>query len=174
MKEIKKYPYRVIHPAMVVVVTTIDNKGIPNACTVAWSMPVSINPPLIAIALQKRHKTTRNIEETGEFVLNIPGKNLLELAEKCGSESGWRVNKFEKYNIKPIPSKFTKPPKIANALGYVECKLYAKYEGGDHYIFVGEILLAEADEKYFTDMWKDEAELLFHYGGSVYGKTIRY
>uniref|UniRef100_A0A7V3ZZF0 Flavin reductase family protein n=1 Tax=candidate division WOR-3 bacterium TaxID=2052148 RepID=A0A7V3ZZF0_UNCW3 len=174
MTEIKKYPYRVIHPAMVVVVTTIDNKGIPNACTVAWSMPVSINPPLIAIALQKRHKTTRNIEETGEFVLNIPGKNLLELAEKCGSESGWRVNKFEKYNIKPIPSKFTKPPKIADALGYVECKLYAKYEGGDHYIFVGEILLAEADEKYFTDMWKDEAELLFHYGGSVYGKTIRY
>ncbi|MDI6851948.1 MAG: flavin reductase family protein [bacterium] len=174
MKEIKKYPYRVIHPAMVVIVTSVDQKGTPNACTVAWSMPVSVNPPLIAIALQKRHKTTNNLEETGEFVLNIPGRNLQELAEKCGSESGWQVNKFEKYNIKALPSKLAKPPRIDGALGYVECKLYAKYEGGDHYIFVGEILLAEADEKYFTDMWKDEAELLFHYGGSVYGKTIRY
>jgi flavin reductase (DIM6/NTAB) family NADH-FMN oxidoreductase RutF len=174
MKEIKKYPYRVIHPAMVVLVTTIDQRGVPNVCTVAWSMPVSVNPPLVAIALQKRHKTTKNIEETGEFVLNIPGKNLLEVAEQCGSESGWQVNKFEKYKIKHLPSKIIKAPRIENALGYLECKLYAKYEGGDHYIFVGEILLAEADEKFFTDMWSEEAELLFHYGGDVYGKTVKY
>ncbi len=174
MKEIKRYPYRILHPAMVVLVTTVDKEGIPNACTVAWSMPVSINPPLVAIALQKRHKTTINIEETREFVLNIPSKELLELSKSCGSISGWDVNKFEKYNIKHHPSKVVKPPKIDGSLAFIECKNYAKYEGGDHYIFVGEIVFAEADEKLFNEMWDEKAELVYHFGSNVYGKTIKY
>lgn len=174
MKQVEKYPYRIIHPAMVVLVSTIDSKKIPNACTVAWSMPVSVNPPLVAIALQKRHKSTKNIEETEEFVINVPGKELLETARVCGSVSGWEVNKFEKYNITSEPSKVVSAPRISGALAYLECKLRARYEGGDHYIMVGEIKFAEASEKYFSDMWNEDAELIFHFGGDVYGKTVKY
>ncbi|HOK23561.1 MAG TPA: flavin reductase family protein [Candidatus Hydrothermia bacterium] len=174
MQEVRKYPYRILHPSMVAIISTMDLSGTPNACTVAWSMPVSSNPPLVAIALQKKHKSTKNIEETKEFVINIPGKPMLEIAKICGSVSGWEVNKFQKYHLEEQPSKAIKTPRIAGSIGYMECTLFAKYDGGDHYIFVGEIKVAEADERYFKETWNENAELIFHYGGDKYGKVVKY
>jgi len=173
MKILEKYPYRVLHPKLVSIVTTVDENGVPNACTIAWSMPVSVKPPLLAIALNKKNKTTKNIKITKEFVINIPDRSKLTLVESCGEISGWEVNKFEKFQIPKAPSSKVKAPRIANCLGYVECKLYAQYDGGDHYIFVGEILHAEADERFFDQMWHD-AELVLHFGGDTYGKPVKF
>jgi flavin reductase (DIM6/NTAB) family NADH-FMN oxidoreductase RutF len=173
MKKIEKYPYRLLHPKLVSIVTTLDENNIPNACTIAWSMPVSVNPPLIAIALNKKHKTTSNIEKTGEFIINIPDFSKMEIIEKCGEVSGWKTNKFLEFHIESCKAEKVKVPRICNCPGYIECKLYAKYEGGDHYIFVGEIIHAEAGEKLFDGIWGENAGIVFHFGDDVYGKIKR-
>ncbi|MEO0246605.1 MAG: flavin reductase family protein [candidate division WOR-3 bacterium] len=173
MKKLEKYPYRLLHPKLVTIVTSIDENNTPNACTTAWSMPVSINPPLVAIALNKRHKTSANIEKTGEFIINIPDFSQLGLVEKCGDISGWKINKFKEFQIQSTNAEKVRPPRIAGCPGYIECKLYAKYEGGDHFIFVGEIVHAEVDENLFNEMWNKDTKLVFHFGGDIYGKIER-
>jgi len=172
-KEVKKYSYRIIHPKLVALISSVDENNMPNICTVAWIMPVSIDPPLIAVALQTRHKTTHNILKTREFVVNIPHIDQKEIVEQCGSISGWKVDKIKKYNINLENSKKISTPRVSGSVAYLECQLHAYFEAGDHYIITGRIVHSEADSRYFKNMWEDEPPLLFHFGSDVYGRIKR-
>jgi len=44
-KEVRKYSYRIIHPKLVALISSLDDNNRANICTVAWIMPVSIDPP---------------------------------------------------------------------------------------------------------------------------------
>uniref|UniRef100_A0A7C4Y6J9 Flavin reductase family protein n=1 Tax=candidate division WOR-3 bacterium TaxID=2052148 RepID=A0A7C4Y6J9_UNCW3 len=172
LKEIKKYPYRVLHPKLVALISSMDEKDIPNVCTVAWIMPVSIEPPLITVALQKKHKTTDNILKRKEFVVNIPVEKQVELVKNCGSCSGWKVDKFKDFKIEKEEAKKIKTPRIKGCAGYIECELYSYFEAGDHYLFNGKILISEADDNFFGDMWNNPP-ILYHFGKDVYGKVSK-
>ncbi len=172
LKVIEKYPYRILHPKLVALITSIDEKNKPNVCTVAWIMPVSIEPPLITVALQKRHKTTDNIIKTKEFVANIPSEKQIELAKSCGSVSGWKTDKIKEFKIEIDKAKKIKTPRIKDCAGYIECELYSYFEAGDHYLFNGRILITEVEEEYFDEMWVNPP-LLYHFGKDVYGKVNR-
>ena len=72
--------YRLLHPMHIVLVSCIGKAGKPNITTLAWAMPTSNDPPLVAISVSpKRHSHTL-IEETGEFIVNIPTLELLQAA----------------------------------------------------------------------------------------------
>jgi flavin reductase (DIM6/NTAB) family NADH-FMN oxidoreductase RutF len=42
---------RLLHPMHTVLVSCVGKKGKPNIITLAWAMPTSINPPLVAISI---------------------------------------------------------------------------------------------------------------------------
>ena len=172
LKELKKNPHRVLHPKLVALISSRDEKDIPNACTVAWIMPVSIDPPLITVTLQKRHKTTDNILKSKEFVVNIPFENQIDLVRKCGSISGWEVDKFKEFKIEKEDAKRVRTPRIKGCAGYIECELYSYFEAGDHYLFNGKILISEVDSEYFDEIWHNPP-ILFHIGKDVYGKVVK-
>lgn len=172
LKEIKKYPYRLLHPQPVALITSIDEDRKPNVCTVAWIMPVSIEPPLITVALQKRHKTTDNIIKTKEFVVNIPGNEQIDIVKFCGSKSGWDTDKIKEFKISIEKGKRLNTSRIKGSVAYIECELYSYFEAGDHYLFNGKIILAEVEEEYFDEMWINPP-VPYHFGKDVYGKVIR-
>ena len=64
--------YRLLAPRPTIIVTTKSREGNVNAAPFSFTMPVSVKPPLIAFASVPTHHTFKNIEETGEFVVNIP------------------------------------------------------------------------------------------------------
>ena len=69
--------HRLLHPMHTVLVSCVGENGKPNIITLAWAMPTSINPPLVAISIApKRHSHTL-IEETKEFVVNVPTMKIL-------------------------------------------------------------------------------------------------
>jgi flavin reductase (DIM6/NTAB) family NADH-FMN oxidoreductase RutF len=68
-----KNAYRILAPRPTIIVTTVNKGGEVNAAPFSFTMPVSMNPPLIAFASVTTHHTYRNIKETGEFVVNIQG-----------------------------------------------------------------------------------------------------
>lgn len=72
-----EYFYRVLAPRPTIIVTTISPDGKVNAAPFSFTMPVSINPPLIAIASVPSHHTFQNIEQTNEMVINIPSADIL-------------------------------------------------------------------------------------------------
>ena len=56
--------YRVLAPRPTIIVTTVNKKGEVNAAPFSFTMPVSVNPPLIAVASVAKHHTYHNLEET--------------------------------------------------------------------------------------------------------------
>ena len=150
-----------------VLVSCIGKAAKPNITTAAWAMPTSIDPPLLAISLApKRHSHTL-IEESGEFIVNIPTLELLQAVYACGSLTGRSFDKFKKTNLTTMPGKKVKAPAIRECIAHLECKVDSKFTTGDHTVFVGKILEAYADMGVFTESYDlKKARMLYHAGGN--------
>lgn len=61
---------RLLHPKLVVLVVSIGKDGRANVMPAAWVTPVSVNPPLVAVAISPKRYTYKLIKESGEFTLN--------------------------------------------------------------------------------------------------------
>jgi flavin reductase (DIM6/NTAB) family NADH-FMN oxidoreductase RutF len=160
--------YRLLHPMHTVLVSAIGKANKPNVTTVAWVMPTSINPPLLAISLAPTRHTHTLIEESGEFTVNIPTMETLQAVYACGSLSGRSFDKFKKANLTQMPGKKIKAPAIRECVAHLECEIDGQFTTGDHTIFVGKILEAYADMGVFTESGYDlkKARVLYHAGGN--------
>ncbi|MEM2119290.1 MAG: flavin reductase family protein [Candidatus Bathyarchaeia archaeon] len=158
---------RLLHPMHTVLVTCTSKTGKANIITLAWTMPTSINPPLAAISIAPARYSHKLIEETREFVINIPTMNLADATLLCGRKSGKEHDKFKEAGLTVQPAKKVKPPIIKECVAHLECKLHSQFATGDHTIFVGEIVEAYADKQAFTNEYDlKKAKLIFHLGGN--------
>lgn len=151
-----------------------------NIITLAWQMPVSHHPPLIAIAVHKDHFSHQLIEKSRQFVINVPHRNLIREVHICGTVSGRKVNKFQYVNFTPEPAKYVLAPLIKECSAHLECKVVKIYPAGDHTIFVGKVLRALADKEIFDGKFlrldETKYQTLHHLGEDRYmvsGKIIR-
>jgi flavin reductase (DIM6/NTAB) family NADH-FMN oxidoreductase RutF len=160
---------RLLHPMHTVLVSCIGKTGKPNIVTLAWAMPTSINPPLVAISIAPQRYSHSLIEETREFVVNIPTMEILKETLFCGRRSGRNYDKFKETGLTPQPARRVKPPIIKECIAHLECKLHSQFTTGDHTIFVGEIVEAYAEKEAFTDVYNlEKAEMIFHIGGDEF------
>jgi flavin reductase (DIM6/NTAB) family NADH-FMN oxidoreductase RutF len=72
--KISKGASNLMYPCPVTLVTCRGNTGRDNIIAVAWIGVLSTKPPLIGIGLNKSRFSTLMIEESGEFVVNIPSE----------------------------------------------------------------------------------------------------
>ena len=134
-------------PAGVVVMATCAGKdGRPNIITLGMYMPISIRPPMVCIGVAPQRYSHGLIEETGEFVINVPSITLEEQMHFCGVKSGRDVDKFAETGLTPIPARKVKPPLIKECFGHIECKVVQTHVCGDHTLFVGKVVATSADE----------------------------
>jgi flavin reductase (DIM6/NTAB) family NADH-FMN oxidoreductase RutF len=105
-----------------------------------WQMKCSHDPPLFAVSLSKRGNTHRLIQESKEFVIAVPNKDLQKHVEFFGSSHGSDVDKFKETGIRTGRAKYVRPPLIADATINLECALEKQVDAGDHIIFIGKIV----------------------------------
>ncbi|MCW4005567.1 MAG: flavin reductase family protein [Candidatus Bathyarchaeota archaeon] len=162
-----QYSYRLIHPMHTFLVSCAGADGKPNVSAVAWVMPVSNDPALVAISLSpKRHSHTL-IEASQEFVINVPTLELLQSVYACGSFSGRSFDKFKKAGLTAAPAKKVKAPIVQECIAHIECKVYDQVTAGDHTLFIGKILQTYADPGVFTERYSlENAKMLYHAGGN--------
>ena len=161
--------YRLLHPMHTVLVSCVGKRGRPNIITLAWAMPTSINPQLVAASIRPERHSFALIEETKEFVVNIPTIDILKETLFCGRRSGKDYDKFKETNLTPLPARKVKPPIIKECVAHLECKLHSQFTTGDHTIFVGEIVEAYANQEAFTDKYNlKNARMIFHLGGNEF------
>lgn len=157
---------RLINSGQVILVTSAHEKR-QNIITLAWHMPVSHEPPLLAVAVARKHFSAELIRSQKEFAVNVPDISLLDKIIYCGSHSGRDTDKFKETGLTPWPAhRLTQVPLIAECLGHIECRLQQTLETGDHFIFIGEPLSVSASEDVFSDTWNvNKVKLVFHLGG---------
>jgi flavin reductase (DIM6/NTAB) family NADH-FMN oxidoreductase RutF len=161
------FAYRLLHPMHTVIVSCVGKAGKPNATTLAWAMPTSNEPPLVAISVSPKHHSHTIIEESQEFIINIPTLEQLQATYACGSFSGRSFDKFKKASLTPIPARKVKAPAIEECIAHIECAVDSQVTTGDHTIFIGKILAAYANPGVFTERYNlKSARLLYHAGGN--------
>lgn len=164
MKEVSiKDSFDKFKPESCVFVISIDIEGKPSGMVAGWNMKCSFDPPLFAVSLQKEGHTHKLIQESKEFVIAVPNKDLLKELEFFGSTHGDEVDKFKETKIETEKAKFVKSPLIKNATINFECALEKEVDSGDHIIFVGKILTSyvNRDKKVLFNMKKVKGKRIF-------------
>ncbi|WP_309493362.1 flavin reductase family protein [Candidatus Hecatella orcuttiae] len=157
--------HRLLYPRSLVLVSCVDGEGKANIITLAWSMPTSFNPPKAAVSVGLGRYTHRILEETREFVVNIPTMRLLRQVLFCGSVSGRRRDKFKEAGLTPQPARRVRAPIVGECVAHLECKLSQALTTGDHTIFVGDVLEAYADQGVFREKYLlENAEIILQVG----------
>ena len=160
---------RLLHPMHTVLVTCKGKTGRPNIITLAWTMPTSMEPPLVAISVRPTRYSHKLIEQAKQFTINIPTMNIVDATLFCGRRSGKDHDKFKETGLTPKPAKLVKPPTIKECVASLECKLHSQFTTGDHTIFIGEIIAAYADKQAFKDTYDlKKAKMIFHIGGNKF------
>lgn len=163
--------YRLLGPGPVVLVTSLFGDKA-DVTPIAWNMPVSDEPPIVALEIWKDHFIHKAILKTGDFVINIPSNDMVGLVRATGSVSGAKVDKFKKYGLEKEDSKKVKSPRLKKAIAVMECKLHPDEHIIKNYsVILGDVLYAEAEEAVFTDRWHPEKpgpKLIQHLGGKIF------
>jgi flavin reductase (DIM6/NTAB) family NADH-FMN oxidoreductase RutF len=127
-----------------------------NIIAVSFCMPVSKDPPLIACAIGKKAHSCKLIEETGEFIVNVPLQELKPAIYYCGFHSGNTVDKFKETGLTRQAARKLKAPVIKECVAHMECKVSQFFETGDKILFVGEVIEAYADESLMMEKRKND------------------
>ncbi len=117
-------------------VVTVGHGGDENGLTVSWFMPVSFDPPQIAISLDARHLSIEYLESTKNFVLNLLGDDQAKLAGRFASQSFEDKDKLDGVEVRSADSGSAI---ITDALAWFDCEVVAIHDAGDHKIFVGQV-----------------------------------
>jgi flavin reductase (DIM6/NTAB) family NADH-FMN oxidoreductase RutF len=161
------FAYRLMHPMHIILVSCVGKEGKPNIITLAWAMPTSNVPTLVAVSLSPKRYSHTLIEESQEFVINVPTLELLQETYACGSFSGRSFDKFKKAGLTPISSRKVKAPAIRECIAHLECTVENQVKTGDHTIFVGKVVAAYANPGVFTERYSlESAKMLYHAGGN--------
>lgn len=109
-----------------------------------WLTQVSFKPPLVAFGCRKDSGSHEMIRKSGIFSINLLDKTQKEVAKaflKAPTFRGTTVNGYD------FTTNGSGAPLLKDAAAVLECKVVQETEGGDHRVFIGEILFAEARRK---------------------------
>ncbi|MEJ2216027.1 MAG: flavin reductase family protein [Gemmatimonadota bacterium] len=139
-----------------VVTTTNPENGQPCGLTANAVASVSLKPALVLACVERGADTHDRIERAGVFAVNV----LREQDERMSRRfSAWEVD--AKFEGVAFHGEVTGAPVLDEALAWVDCRVYAAYDGGDHTIYVGEVQAGDASMG---------SPLLYYRGG--YGRFV--
>jgi flavin reductase (DIM6/NTAB) family NADH-FMN oxidoreductase RutF len=157
--KIVKKPFVALRPVPTVLVSCGHGERA-NIITIAWIGTLCSNPPQLGIGVRPDRHSHGLIQETGEFVVNVPGEGLLDEVEYCGFVSGRDVDKFASRGLTPVPGSATQTPIIAECPINLECRLVHTLPLGSHDLFIGEVVAVQFSEEVLDERGRvDNAKL---------------
>ncbi len=143
---------RLLNGGPVVLVTTRFHNET-NVMPAIWTAPLSRRPPLIGVAVNPSRHTHDMLRFAEEFALNFPGRDLLNHTHYFGAVSGGDVGKLELAKLSTLRASKISAPLIEHCLAHVECSLEDAIRIGDHTLFVGRVLVVQAEADAFDETW---------------------
>jgi flavin reductase (DIM6/NTAB) family NADH-FMN oxidoreductase RutF len=111
---------------------------------------LSLSPPLVLAAVERKAHSHEYLLKYRVYAMNILAADQADLSKRFATP-GPKI-----FTDLAFTTGATGAPILAGTLGYVDCKVVEILPGGDHDIFVGEIVAGEA---------RDGEPLLYFHGG---------
>ncbi|MFE2286506.1 flavin reductase family protein [Streptomyces sp. NPDC059443] len=117
----------------VTVITSGDGQDTAGT-TVNSFTSVSLDPPLVLVCLHQNSRLLPVVQDSGGFVVNFLTQQQQEIA--------WAFAGRESARFEEVPHHRTEAglPVLSEALAFLDCRLIAEYDGGDHAILLGEVV----------------------------------
>ncbi len=135
-----------------ITVITAMNGTEPVGLTCQSFFSVSIDPPLVAFSVAKTSTTFPLIRAAANCCVNVLSKGQTDTSRSFG-RSG--VDKWK--GVDWQPSSELGNPVLDGVLSWLDCRIEAEYDAGDHILVVARILDMAAE--------RDDHPLLFFRGG---------
>jgi 4-hydroxyphenylacetate 3-hydroxylase, reductase component len=128
-----------LFPTGVAVITALGG-GVRLGLTVSSFTSVSLSPPLVLFNVAKRATTFAAWQMVDRYAINILSEDQVIVSNRFASSGG------DRWEGVPVLSGTTGVPILPNVLAALECTAYARYDGGDHQIFLGRVVAISSHE----------------------------
>ena len=171
-RQVYKLMTGIIVPRPVALVSTVDANGVANLAPFSFFSGVGSNPPTVLFCPVVRSRssaadanpdlrkdTLRNVEDTGEFVINVVSEAIAAAANDTAAEVPPEVDEFVLSGLTPRASEVVRPARVAESPAQMECKvlqvIYTNKEPGGGVIVLGEIVRFHVRKNLLADFRVD-------------------
>lgn len=146
------YPIMVsaVVPRPTALISTVDGKGVRNLAPYSYFNVVAHDPPHVVVGLcmhddGSKKDSLKNMEETGEFVVNMMSEWYAESSNFTCGGYGPNIDEMEVAGLTPLPSLVVKPARVAESAVQMECVLKHSYEvHNDQGVHTTTVVIGEA------------------------------
>lgn len=140
-----------IVPRPIAWVSTVSKDGVFNIAPFSFYAGITSEPPLLMISIGKKESgvkkdTWKNIEDVGDFVINIVTYDLIEKMNITATAFDEKVDEFVEAKLSPEKSDSVNSPRIKESPINIECKKEAIIDIADMGIVIGRIVRFHIDD----------------------------
>jgi flavin reductase (DIM6/NTAB) family NADH-FMN oxidoreductase RutF len=156
----------IVAPRPIGWVTTQSAAGAVNLAPYSFFNAFADRPPIIAFSSQGYKDSVRNVEETGEFVWNMPTYGLREAMNQTAAMLPHGESEPDFAGLEMSPSRLVAPPYVKASPAILECKrievkrLSDRHGHAlDYWLVIGEVVGVHLDPRFITDGVLDMAAM---------------
>ncbi len=141
----------VVVPRPIAWVSSISAEGIDNLAPHSFFTVACTDPPIVQFTSIGRKDSVRNIEATGEFVVNLAGAPMFEAVNATGTDFPAQLSEFDEVGVAREPSLRVRPPRVARSPVALECVLHSMVLLGNSTVVFGRVVHAAVDSDVLVD-----------------------
>jgi len=126
-------------PAPVTVIGVRSGEEL-GGLTAAWVTRVSLEPPLLVVAIGHDRRTWELLADAVQFTVSVLREDQVDVARRFGLHSRREIDKWAQTDHVLVGDEM---PAVADCSARYLCRLTDRFVTGDHDCVVGEILMAE-------------------------------
>ncbi len=138
-------------PRPIAWVSTVSATGVANLAPYSFFSVSSASPAVVQFTSVGRKDSLKNIEATGEFVINLATATLIDQvnASSAGYEHG--VSELEELGIASEPSEKVAPPRVAESPIAIEATLHRIVEVGNSFVVMGTVVAVAVRPEFLAE-----------------------
>ncbi len=143
--------YRLLNHGPTTLITSAAN-GARNVMAAAWVMPLDFEPARVAAVIATGTQTRTLVDASGEFVVNVPTRAMVDAVHIAGSVSGRDVDKFESAHFATTAAESVGAPLLDGCVAWLECRVRREPAIESAYdLFIADVVTAWAEDEVFRD-----------------------
>jgi flavin reductase (DIM6/NTAB) family NADH-FMN oxidoreductase RutF len=137
--------------------STVSREGVRNLAPFSFFTVASRQPPMLCISVGPRadedldKDTLSNVEETGEFVVNIVSLYLSNTMFESSKNHPPEADEFEKAGLTPAPCEVVGAPRVEEAGVSMECLLDRVLPLGTDHLVIGRMVRFHVRDELYGD-----------------------
>jgi flavin reductase (DIM6/NTAB) family NADH-FMN oxidoreductase RutF len=148
----------IVAPRPIGWISSKSREGALNLAPYSFFNAFSTHPFLVWFSSEGEKDSVVFASATGEFVVNLVGRKLVEKMNASAVDAPRGVSEFGYAGLTPAPSRLVAPPRVAEAPAALECKVTEIFRpkaldgSTSHSVVVaGEVVGVHIDEEMLTD-----------------------